>query len=107
MQINLECTEGNYKNQNLTKYVQLIHDCTCGSCSEQLARPALINAQSLADLDQQNSDSDLVEESSTLDDTTDILRQPLSNSSSVRKGDLKRLVNQTNIITFLEYYSNC
>ncbi|KAK7574197.1 hypothetical protein V9T40_011388 [Parthenolecanium corni] len=87
--INLECTEGNYKNQNLTKYVQLIHDCTCGSCSEQLARPALINAQSLADLDQQNSDSDLVEESSTLDDTTDILRQPLSNSSSVRKGDLK------------------
>lgn len=89
MQINLECTQGDYKQQNLTKYVQLIHDCTCGSCSEQLARPTLTNPQEFEDLDKQNLGSDLAEEPSTLDETADILRQPTSNSSSATTAGFK------------------
>lgn len=33
--VTLECTEGNFKNQNLTKYVEYIQDCNCASCKAQ------------------------------------------------------------------------
>ncbi|XP_065220587.1 uncharacterized protein LOC135845720 isoform X3 [Planococcus citri] len=74
--VTLECTEGNFKNQNLTKYVEYIHDCNCGSCKDQ----SIQKLPSEEDLEGDEFDSGLITD--TFNVTIDGLQLQSNNSGN-------------------------
>lgn len=79
----LECTEGNYKNQNLTKYVEYIHDCNCGTCKDQLAQ----KLPSEEDLEADDLDAGLI--SDTFNVTLDGVSWQSNGSSNFNRSGLE------------------